>query len=80
MVSPEHKQLVAVSIIDASLCSLHRAWHNLWLSRSSDFYRPRARADYEEQSLELIKELSNESVTYGYALSTEALAKTTQNL
>ena len=73
MVSPEHKRRAVASVVEAGLCSLRRACRYLGLSRSSYFYRPQERADYEEQLLERIKELSKENVTYGYRFITTLL-------
>lgn len=75
MVSPEHKRRAVASVVEAGLCSLRRACRYLGLSRSSYFYRPQARADYERQLLERIKELSEENVTYGYRFITTLLRR-----
>lgn len=75
MVSPEHKRRAVASVVEAGLCSLRRACRYLELNRSSYFYRPRARADYERQLLERIKALSNENVTYGYRFITALLRR-----
>ena len=75
MVSPEHKRRAVTSVVEAGVCSLRRACRYLVLSRSSYFYRPRARADYEHQLLDRIKELSKENVTYGYRFITALLRR-----
>jgi transposase InsO family protein len=75
MVSPEHKRRAVASVVEAGLCSLRRACRYLGLNRSSYFYRPRSRADYEQLLLERIKELSGKHVTYGYRFITVLLRR-----
>lgn len=66
MVSPEQKRRAVTSVTEAGLCSLRRACRYLGLSRSSYFYTPTERADYQARLIERIKELSKEHPTYGY--------------
>ena len=75
MVSPEHKRRAIASVVEAGLCSLRRACRYLGLSRSSYFYRPRARGDYEQLLLERLKDLSGKHPTYGYRFITELLRR-----
>ena len=75
MVSPEQKRRAVDHVLSVGMCSLRRACRYLGLSRSSYFYRSRARSHEQRELLRQTIAISVEKPTYGYRFVTAVLKR-----